>query len=90
MWSMVRKATARPLVRVPGRTYEELRKLAREAERPMSDLLADAVERYRRERFLADANAAYDALSPAKRRRYRRELAEWDAALADGLPNDDR
>lgn len=87
---MVRKAAARPLVRVASRTYAELRKLARDEDRPMTDLIGDAVERYRRERFLAEANAAYDALTPAGKRRYRQALAEWDATLADGLPDEGR
>ena len=86
---MARKATARPLVRVPTRTYAELRKLARADDRPMSELLADAVERYRRERFLAEANAAYDVLTPAAKRRYHKAVTEWDATVTDGLTDED-
>jgi hypothetical protein len=85
---MTRKAAARPLVRVPAKTYAELRRLAGQDDRTMSDVLAEAVERYRRERFLAEAGAEYDAWTPAQKRRYRRELAEWDSALADGLPDE--
>ena len=84
---MAKKAAARPLVRVPSYTYAELRKLARDDDRPMSELIADAVERYRRERFLSEANAAYDALSLAGKRRYRKALTEWDATVSDGLSN---
>ena len=86
---MVRKAAARPLVRVPSRTYAELRRLARDDDRPMSDLIADAVERYRRERFLAEANAAYDVLTPAGKRRYRKALTEWDSTMTDGLSDEE-
>jgi hypothetical protein len=55
----------------------------------MTDVLGEAVERYRRERYLAEANRAYDALSPAAKRRYREELAAWDATLRDGLVDED-
>ncbi len=87
--AVARKATARPLVRVSSRTYAELRELARADDRPMSELVADAVERYRRERFLAEANAAYDVLTRAAKRRYRKAFAEWDATTSDGLTDED-
>ena len=77
-------------MRVPSRTYAELRKLAHDDDRPMSDLIAEAVERYRRDRFLAEANAAYDALTPSGKRRYRQALNEWDATVADGLSNEEQ
>ncbi len=77
-------------MRVPTRTYTELRKLARADDRPMSELLADAVERYRRERLLAEANAAYDVLTPAAKRRYRKAFAEWDVTTTDGLTDKER
>lgn len=46
----------------------------------MGDVLADAVERYRRERFLAEAAAAY-ASAPGPHD----EDRVWEGTLADGL-----
>lgn len=86
---MARRSAARALVRIPGETYSTLKKLSKETARPMSEVVAEAVERYRRERFLAEANAAYDALSPSAKRKYREESAAWDATLLDGLSVDE-
>jgi len=55
----------------------------------MSELLADAVERHRRDRFLAKANAQYAALSPKEREEIQVEMAAWDGTLMDGLQDED-
>jgi predicted DNA-binding protein len=86
---MVRRSGARALVRLPDKTYSTLKKLSKDTARPMSEVVAEAVERYRRERFLAEANAAYDALSPSAKRKYRQESAAWDATLLDGLGDEE-
>ena len=74
-------------VRIRKETRETLRELAREAGAPMQDVLAAAVELYRRELLLARTNAAYAALR-ADSRRWQAELEEraaWEATLADDL-----
>lgn len=76
---MVEMTTA---VRLRDETKRALRDLAAASGRPMSDVLADAVESYRRTAFLAAAAAAYAAakhLGPDK------DQALWDTTLNDGL-----
>ncbi len=77
-------------VRIDEQTREKLRALACEMDVSMQDVLAKAVEAYRRQRFLEDANADYERLraDPAA---WAEELAErklWDATLLDGLEDD--
>lgn len=77
-------------VRIDETTRDFLRELARETGLSMQDSLAEAVEAYRRRRFLESANADYARLraDPAA---WADELAErqlWDATLADGLHDD--
>jgi len=69
-------------VRVREETKRALRDLAKASGRPMSDVLADAVETYRRTAFLTLAAAAYAAathLGPDQ------DQTLWDTTLADGL-----
>ncbi len=77
-------------IRVSGATREALRMLAREAGKPMQDVLAEAVELYRRQRIIEQANAAYAALR-SDPHAWQEELEErrmWDTTLADGLGED--
>lgn len=67
-------------VRVREETKKALRDLAKASGRPMSDVLAEAVESYRRTAFLTMAAAAYAAA-----RRPNEDQALWDTTLADGL-----
>lgn len=64
-----------------GRTL--LAQLAREADTSMTAVLDAALETYRRQRFLAKAAAAFDALPSDDD--YRGELATLDGTSADGL-----
>ena len=74
-------------VRISQETREALRELARQTNESMQDILARAVEAYRRERFLREVNAAYAALH-ADVEAWREEEAEravWEGTIADGL-----
>ncbi len=66
-----------------GRTL--LNELARHAGKSMTDILDEALEVYRRERFFAEAAAAYDSLSAGESEGYGDEIAGLDGTLADGL-----
>ena len=70
---------SRPLVRIPPASYRQLREMSRRYKRPMSELIADAVERFRREAFLRDVNEAYRRAGPDP------DQAIWDGTLMDGL-----
>jgi len=66
-----------------GRTL--LNELARDAGKSMTDILDEALEVYRRERFFAEAAAAYEALSDGEANGYRDELAGLEGTLSDSL-----
>ena len=74
-------------VRISAEGREILRELARQEKRPMAAVLEKAIERYRRQKFLEEANASYAALR-ANRKKWKEEIAEresWDSTNADGL-----
>ena len=74
-------------VRIKEETRAILRELARQTGEPMQEVLAKAVEVYRRQRVLTLTNAAYAALraDPASWQAEQEERATWDATLADDL-----
>lgn len=74
-------------VRINNHTREILDEIAEKEGRPRSAILADAVERYRRERFFKSLNDGYVRLK-ADKKAWREELKErglWDNTLRDGL-----
>jgi len=74
-------------VRISSEGREVLRELARQEKRPMAAVLEKAIERYRRQKFLEEANASYAALK-ANPKKWKEETAErklWDSTNADGL-----
>jgi predicted transcriptional regulator len=80
-------AMASTTVRVTEHTHEVLRELAAATGASLQQVLEDAVEQYRRERFFADLHAAYERLA-TDRLAWEEELSErteLDGTLADGL-----
>jgi hypothetical protein len=77
-------------VRINEQTRTTLLELASQTNQPMQEVLARAVELYRRQRLLEETNAAYAALraDPQQWREMQAERAPWDAALADNLGPD--
>ena len=75
-------------IRVDDRTHGLIRDLA--GDRPMNEVIREAVEDLRRKRFFDRFNAAYEALrgDPAAWVRELRERAEWETTLGDGLEGD--
>jgi len=77
-------------VKVDATTYAKLKAVAAETGEPMVEVLAKAVEAYRRQSFLEGLNADFAALR-GDRAAWKEELAErgaWNDALADGLAGD--
>lgn len=74
-------------VRISEAASRTLRELASRASKPMQRILDEAIEAYRRQCFLRDANKAYAALrsDPTAWEAEQEERGEWDATLADGL-----
>lgn len=76
-----------PSTRISEPTREILRKLAEESGESMQEIIEQAVEMYRRQRFLAASNRAFEALR-ANSEAWKTEQSEreaWDVTLSDGL-----
>lgn len=74
-------------VRISSAAHDALRELARKEGRPMQAILDNAIEHYRRERFLRDANSDFAALRESSGS-WNEELADralWERTLGDGL-----
>jgi hypothetical protein len=71
-------------------TYAKLKATAAETGQPMIEVLAKAVEAYRRRSFLEGLNADFAALrrDPAAWTEELAERAAWDHALSDDLQDD--
>lgn len=85
-WAM-KNETRTPNVRVSAHTHALLRQLAEDEDDSMQAVLDKAIERYRRDRFLRDANADFAALK-RDTRAWKEDLNEtnlWEHTLADGL-----
>lgn len=77
-------------VKVNAETYAKLKETVAETGEPMIEVLAKAVETYRRRKFLEGLNADFAALQN-DRRAWAEEQAEraaWDVTLADDLQGD--
>ncbi len=77
-------------VRISERAQAILRELASQDGKTMQAVLDDAIEAYRRKRFLEEANAAYAALraDPQAWREEQEEREAWEQTLADGLEDE--
>ncbi len=64
-----------------------LRRIAKQSRESMQDSLAKAIELYRRQIFLQETNAAFDALrkDPKAWQEELKERKEWDSTLIDGI-----
>ena len=74
-------------IRVSLETRDLALSLARANGLSIQDVIALSVELYRRQKLLADVNAAYAALrsDPAAWSLVEEERSDWDATLQDGL-----
>jgi len=79
-------------VKINAETYAKLKETVAETGEPMIEVLAKAVESYRRRAFLEGLNADFAALRN-NRQAWAEEQAEraaWDATLADDLEGNGR
>jgi hypothetical protein len=72
-------------IRIREETREALRELEDQTGQGTQDLLARAVDQFRRSLILAETNAAYSRMASEPADDFAAELAEWDETLADGL-----
>ena len=82
-------------IRIPTEAHERARRLAREEERPIAQIIATALDRYEREQLIAgywaDVERAY--ADPAIAAEEQAEIELWDAGslhdLAVALADED-
>lgn len=74
-------------IRIDEQALAVLRELARKQRQPMQTVLREAIDSYRREKFLEGANAAFAALrsNPEAWREEQHERDLWDRTTGDGL-----
>ena len=87
MVGVMKSSSQTPNVRISAHAHEVLRQLAEEEQESMQSVLDRAIERYRREKFLRDANADFEALKrdPKAWKEELRERALWEQTLGDGI-----
>ena len=80
--------SASTTIRIPTEMHEELRGFAEEEHSTLTGVLVEALELYRRERFVARVNAGYSLLreEAAAWKEHLTERKAWDSTLADGVP----
>lgn len=78
-------------VRINAESREVLKKIAGKEHASMQSIIQRAIEAYRRERFLAESNAAFAALKMDKKawKEEIRERKEWDTTNTDSEIEDD-
>jgi len=78
-------------IRVSEKTRDTLHALARDVGAPMAEVVEQAIELYRRQRFIDAINAGYAALRDDRQAwaEVEAERAEWDGTLADGLEDEE-
>ncbi len=77
-------------VRISPAARHALREIASRTGEPMQTIVGQAIEAYRRQRLLDEANAVYAALrdDPEAWTAELEERGAWDATLADGADPD--
>jgi predicted DNA-binding protein len=85
----MKTAAENPNIRITPHSKAVLRALAKRQGKPMQAVLDEAIDHYRRDKFLDEVNAAYAALrtEPKAWKEEQAERALWDKTLGDGLKN---
>src|SRR5215468_4563050 len=81
-----------PTVRISEESHQILKELAEQTGQTMMDVLAKALDIYRRKLFFEQLNAGYAELQadPEAWAEHLAERKEWDATLMDGLDPDEQ
>ena len=79
------------IVRISSETHSRLKAMALASGETIGEILAKAVDAYRREMLLNDANRAFARLKEREElwKDEQKEREEWETALADGLDKDE-
>jgi hypothetical protein len=83
-------STGSATIRITNRSRDAVRELARETGLRQQEILDLAVEAYRRQLFLRNANSAFAALrdNPTAWGTEQEERKAWDTAVGDGAERD--
>jgi len=83
-------STGSATIRITSRSRDAVRELARETGLQQQEILDLAVEAYRRQLFLRNANSAFAALrdNPAAWTAETEERQVWDTVVGDGARRD--
>lgn len=78
-------------VRLPAKTHQKLRELAKKEHKGIGEVVEEAVAVLERERFWQEMERGYAKLraDPEAWKEWQDELALWDSTLMDGIPTDD-
>lgn len=78
-------------VRVDTSVHAKLLALAAEEQRPIGQVIEDAIDQYRRAKFWQGVREDYARLhaDPAAWQAYQDEIALWDTAAGDGLEREE-
>lgn len=73
-------------IRISEPAHRILRQLAQQDHKPMQAILEQAIEAYRRQRFLEGLGADFAVLreNEAEWKAAQQERSDWDATLSDG------
>lgn len=79
------------VVKLRPETHAELQEIAREENRSMGDVVADSLQRYKKEKFWEQARQSVQRLKadPAAWKDYQEEIRLWDGLSGDGLTNEE-
>jgi len=79
------------IVRISSETHSRLKAMASVSGETIGEILAKAVDAYRREMLLNDANRAFARLKEREElwKDEQNEREEWETALADALKKDE-
>ncbi len=74
-------------VRVDDKLHTTLRELALAEHKPIGQVIEEAVERYKKEKFWQGVQDDFARLhaDPARSKDYQNEIALWEATAGDGL-----
>jgi hypothetical protein len=74
-------------IRIDEQALAILRELARSQRQPVQTVLKQAIDSYRREKFIEEANTAFATLrsNPDAWKEEQQERALWDQTIGDGL-----
>ncbi len=78
-------------VRVEDSLHATLREIAAEEHRPIGQVIEDAIQRYRKEKFWRGVHEDFARLraDPVAWKSYQDEVTLWDSTAGDGLENEE-